>query len=169
MNSAIEYRISLKYVKKSTLPVKRTQKLAEFVPVFIARKNGKEERIPGKAEARAKVFLPEFLNFAKKVGAIHDEQISLFQMENDRSRKLVLKVSDDYAYLRLMIYGVLMSVLKNPVEWGYLEDLVLSMEPLTLRFWGSKIKYTFWKAKNRRVLNYLARRILEVERLGKVT
>lgn len=115
------------------------------------------------------MFLPEFLNFAKKVGAIHDEQISLFQMENDRSRKLVLKVSDDYAYLRLMIYGVLMSVLKNPVEWGYLEDLVLSMEPLTLRFWGSKIKYTFWKAKNRRVLNYLARRILEVERLGKVT
>lgn len=109
------------------------------------------------------------MNFAKKVGAIHDEQISLFQMENDRSRKLVLKVSDDYAYLRLMIYGVLMSVLKNPVEWGYLEDLVLSMEPLTLRFWGSKIKYTFWKAKNRRVLNYLARRILEVERLGKVT
>jgi hypothetical protein len=161
MNSAIEYRISLKYVKKSTLPVKRTQKLAEFVPVFIVRKNGKEERIPGKAEARAKVFLPEFLNFAKKVGAIH--------MENDRSRKLVLKVSDDYAYLRLMIYGVLMSVLKNPVEWGYVEDLILSMEPLTLRFWSSKIKYTFWKAKNRRVLNYLARRILEVERLGKVT
>jgi len=51
MNSAIEYRISLKYVKKSTLPVKRTQKLAEFVPVFIAGKNGKEEQIPGKASA----------------------------------------------------------------------------------------------------------------------
>jgi hypothetical protein len=65
-----------------------------------------------------------------------------------------------------MIYGVLMSVLKNPVEFGYLEDLVLSMEPLTLRFWSSKIKYTFWRA-NRRALKRLAKHILAVERLGK--
>lgn len=60
MNSAIEYRISLKYVKKSTLPVKRTQKLAEFVPVFIAGKNGKEEQIPGKAEHVRRCFCQSF-------------------------------------------------------------------------------------------------------------
>ena len=40
MDSAIEYRISLKYVEASAFPVKRTQKLAEFCPVFIIRKRG---------------------------------------------------------------------------------------------------------------------------------
>jgi hypothetical protein len=39
--------------------VKRTQKLAEFCPVFIIRKNGKEERVLGKPEARTRVFLPD--------------------------------------------------------------------------------------------------------------
>lgn len=169
MKSRTEYQIVFKYVKESSLPVRKIQKLAEYIPVFVSGKNGKEERMSGRVEARAKVFLPEFLNFAKKVGATYDERTGLFQTENTRSRKMILRVSDDYAYLRLMIYGIVMSVLKNPVEWGYLEDLVFSMEPLTLRFWGSKIKNTFWKAKNRRALNYLARRILEVERLGKVT
>jgi hypothetical protein len=152
MDSAIEYRISLKYVEASAFPVKRTQKLAEFCPVFIIRKNGKEERVLGKPEARTRVFLPDFVRFAVKLGAVEEGTH--------------VRTADDYAYLRLMIYGVLMSVAKNPVEFGYLEDLVLSMEPLTLRFWSSKIKYTFWRA-NRRALKRLAKHILAVERLGK--
>lgn len=60
MNSAIEYRISLKYVKKSTLPVKRTQKLAEFVPVFIAGKTVKKSRYPGKQSTCEGVFARVF-------------------------------------------------------------------------------------------------------------
>ncbi|ASI99610.1 hypothetical protein [Thermococcus celer] len=174
MENSVEYQVVLKYIKRASLPVERTQKLAEFMPVFNVKGSGEEKRVTGKVEARARVFLPEFLNFARKLGFSVDASESLLKwlnlppsrkakLEYSGSKRVVLKTGDDYAYLRLMIYSVVMSILKNPNDWGQLEDYVSSMEPMALRFWASKIRNTYWKYGNRRRLDYLARRFLEVE------
>ncbi|WP_054840748.1 hypothetical protein [Thermococcus peptonophilus] len=176
MEGAVEYQVNLKYIKKAFLPVTREQKLAEFMPVFnVTGGEGEQKKVSGKVEARARVYLPEFLNFAKKLGGFKVEaNESLLKwlnlppskrerLEYSGSKRIVLKTRDDYAYLRLMIYGVVMSVLKDPNDWGQLEDYVLSMEPMALRFWASRFRNTYWKYKNRRKLDYLARRFLEVE------
>jgi len=174
MKNSVEYQVTLRYIKRALLPVERTQKLAEFMPVFNVKGTGEEKRVTGKVEARARVFLPEFLNFAKKLGFTVEANESLLKwlnlppskrakLEYSGNKRIILRTSDDYAYLRLMVYGVVMSVLRNPNDWSQLEEYVSSMEPIALRFWSSKIRNTYWKYKNRRKLDYLARRFLEVE------
>lgn len=174
MEGAVEYQVNLKYIKRAFIPVTREQKLAEFMPVFTVTGEGEQKKVLGKVEARARVYLPEFLNFAKKLGFKVEANESLLKwlnlspskrerFEYNGSKRIILKTSDDYAYLRLMIYGVVMSVLKDPNDWGQLEDYVLSMEPMALRFWTSRFRNTYWRYKNRRKLDYLARRFLEVE------
>ncbi|WP_240911617.1 hypothetical protein [Thermococcus sp. LS1] len=174
MEGSVEYQVNLKYIKKAFLPVTREQKLAEFVPVFNVMGAGEQKKVPGKVEARARVYLPEFLNFAKKLGFKVEANESLLKwlnlppskrerLEYSGNKRIILRTSDDYAYLRLMVYGVVMAVLKTPAEWGQLEEYVLAMEPIQLRFWASRFKNTYWKYKNRRKLDYLARRFLEVE------
>jgi len=165
MDKEIGYEVRLKYVKKIKLPVVRDQKLAEFLPVF--ESNGKKS-VSGKVEVRTRVFLPEFLEFAKRVGfsakgadqqSLEFEEISVPIV----GRGTKLFCDDDYSYLRLMIFGVVMSVLKKPAEWRRLEDHLLSMEPIPLRYWASKFRNAYWKYKNQKKLRFLARRFLEVE------
>ncbi|MDV3104679.1 hypothetical protein [Thermococcus waiotapuensis] len=174
MEGSVEYQVNLRYIKKAFLPVTREQKLVEFMPVFSVMGAGEQKKVLGKVEARARVYLPEFLNFAKKLGYRIEAKESLLEwlnlspsekerLEYSGDKRIILRTSDDYAYLRLMIYGVVMSALKTPAEWGQLEDYVLSMEPIQLHFWASKFKNAYWKYKNRRKLDYLAKRFLEVE------
>lgn len=174
MENAVEYQVTLKYVRKASIPVERIQKLAEFAPIFTVKGDGKEKRVVGKVEARARVYLPEFLDFAKKLGFEVEAKEDLLKWLNmppstreklqyRGSKRIVLRTNDDYSYLRLLVYGVVMAVLKNPTDWGQLEEYVSSMEPLPLRFWASKFRNTYWKYKSRRKLDYLARRFLEVE------
>jgi len=163
MEQGIGYEVRLKYVKKIQLPVVREQRLAEFVPVFEA--NGKKESL-GKAEVHTRVFLPEFLRFAKNLGFwVREPEQQTLSLEgvSGFARRTKLFSNDDYAYLRLLIYGVVMSVLKKPSDWGKLEDHLVTMEPIPLRYWASKFRNAYWKYKNRKKLRFLARRFLEVE------
>ena len=141
MEGSVEYQVNLRYIKKASLPVTRKQKLAEFMPVFNVMGTGEQRKVSGKVEARARVYLPEFLNFAKKLGFTVEANESLLKwlnlppsrrerLEYSGSKRIILRTNDDYAYLRLMVYGVVMAVLKTPAEWGQLEDYVLSMEPI---------------------------------------
>jgi len=165
MDKEIGYEIRLKYVKKIDLPVVRNQKLAEFLPIF--ESNGKKNTF-GKVEVRTRVFLPEFVEFAKRVGfsvegasqqSLGFEEINLPIV----GRGTKLFSNDDYSYLRLMIFGVVMSILKKPAEWRRLEDHLLSMDPIPLRYWASKFRNAYWKYKNQKKLRFLAKRFLEVE------
>ena len=167
MDKEISYEVRLKYVKKVKLPILREQKLAEFFPVFESNKKNKRN-IVGKVEVRTRVFLPEFLRFANRVGfsaktprqqSLNLEGITVSFVE--RGTKLFC--DDDYAYLRLMIFGVVMAVLKSPAEWGRLEDHLLSMEPIPLRYWASRFKSVYWKYNDQKKLRFLAKRFLEVE------
>ena len=166
MNKEIIYEVRLKYVKKVKLPILREQKLAEFFPVFESNKKNKRN-IVGKVEVRTRVFLPEFVTFAKRVGFSAKILYPAFKVEG--SKILIQKkinsffCDDDYAYLRLMIFGVVMAVLKSPAEWGRLEDHLLSMEPIPLRYWASRFKSVYWKYKDQKKLRFLAKRFLEVE------
>ncbi|MFA4719498.1 hypothetical protein [Pyrococcus kukulkanii] len=148
MSEGVLYVVKLKYIKKANLPVKREQKLAEFLPIFITE----GQKVPGKVEVRARVYLPEFLEFAKDLG-----------WEVKGKKRITLSTEDDYAYLRLLIYAVAMSATKDPVKWDYLKDHVLSMEPIPLRYWSSKFRNVYWRYRNRAKLVYVARRFLEVE------
>ncbi|WP_048146709.1 hypothetical protein [Pyrococcus abyssi] len=148
MSEGVMYMVKLKYIDKAKLPVRREQKLAEFLPVFLTE----GQKVPGRVEARTRVYLPEFLEFAKDLG-----------WEVKGKKRITLTTHDDYAYLRLLVYGVVMSATKDPVKWDYLKDHVLSMESIPLRYWASKFKNVYWKYKNRGKLLYLARRFLEVE------
>ncbi|BAA29995.1 hypothetical protein [Pyrococcus horikoshii] len=138
----MKYLIKLKYIKPVQLAVNREQKLAEFYPIF-------EDGTLGKVEAKARVFLPEYSDFAKGLG---------FEVKKRR-----MTTENDYAYLRAMIYGVVMGVLRNPGDWERLEERVLEMEPIELRYWASKFRNVYWKYKNMRRLMFLARRFMEVE------
>ncbi len=173
MSEGVEYLVRLKYIKRASLPVLREQKLAEFLPVFQTVTERGVKKVPGKVEVRTRVYLPEFLDFAKRVGFEIDARESLLKWLNlppskrtrleMNTRGVTLRTTDDNSYLRLMIYGVVMAYLKSPSEWDSLADRVLSMEPIELRFWASKFRNAYWKYKNRRILNYLAKRFMEVE------
>ena len=172
MNEGVEYLVKLSYIKKIKLPVYREQKLAVFFPIFQTTNGRGGKEVLGKVEVRARVYLPEFLDFAKRVGLHINLKGGLFEQINlplssslIGSRRLSLIISDDLSYLRLMVYGVVMSYLKTPSEWDSLGERVLSMEPIELRFWTSKFRNAYWKYKSRRILNYLAKRFLEVERI----
>ncbi|AEC52117.1 hypothetical protein PNA2_1202 [Pyrococcus sp. NA2] len=145
MSEGVLYMVKLKYIEKAKLAVKREQKLAEFLPVFLTG----GQKIPGKVEVRTRVYLPEFLEFAEDLGW--------------EVKKRYLTTEDDYAYLRLLVYAVAMSVIKDPVKWDQLKAHVLSMEAIPLRYWSSKFRNVYWKYKNRGKLSYVARRFLEVE------
>jgi len=166
MNKEISYEVRLKYVKKIKLPIFREQKLAEFFPVFESNKKNKRN-IVGKVEVRTRVFLPEFVAFAERIGFFAKVSYPTFKV--DESKIFIQKkinrffCNDDYAYLRLMIFGVVMSVLRKPADWGRLEDHLLSMEPIPLRYWASKFKSVYWKYKDQKKLRFLAKRFLEVE------
>ncbi|NJE13748.1 hypothetical protein [Thermococcus sp. LS2] len=150
MGENIQYMVKLKYAKPAKLAVKREQKIAEFYPVV--KVEAKKEFLRGKVEGRARVFLPEFLDFAKHLG---------FEVRG--RKRLTLITSDDYNYLRLFVYAMGMQVLRDPVYWAKLEDHVLSMEPIPLRYWASTFKSAYWKYKTRRRVMKLARCFLEVE------
>jgi len=175
MSEGVEYLVKLRYIKKASLPVHREQKLAEFLPVFQTVSEKGVRKVPGKVEVRTRVYLPEFLDFAKRVGFQIDARESLLKWLNlppskrtrleMGSQRISLRTTDDHSYLRLLVYGVVMSYLKTPSEWDSLAERVLAMEPIELRFWASKFRNAYWKYKNRRVLNYLAKRFLEVERV----
>jgi len=147
-----QYLVKLKYAKPVKVPVKRTHKIAEFIPILPVESSKGIEYLKGKTEGKARVFLPEFLDFAKHLG---------FEVRG--KKRITLTSSDDYAYLRLFVYAMVMQVLRNPNQWARLEDHVLNMEPISLRYWGSTFKKAYWKYKDRRKLMHLARLFLEVE------
>ncbi len=149
-----QYLVKLKYAKPVKVPVKRTHKIAEFIPILPVESSKGIEYLKGKTEGKARVFLPEFLDFAKHLG---------FEVKG--KKRITLTTSDDYAYLRLFVYGMVMQVLRNPNQWTRLEDHVLNMEPIALRYWGSTFKKTYWKYKNRRNLMKIAKCFLGVEEL----
>ena len=120
-------------------------KLAVFKPVL-----SKERNIIGKPELESEIFVPNFIYFIKRSGFIEEVKGEIYKTE------------DGYGYLRAMIYAGVMSTLKKH-EWGTLEDIVFSMEPISLRFWASKLKNTYWKYKDSSEIKSLARKIWEVE------
>lgn len=165
MDKEIGYEVRLKYAKKKVdLPVVRDQKIAEFLPIF---ESNRKKGASSKVEVRTRVFLPEFLEFAKRVGffvkGANQQSIKFEEINVPIVGKGIKLFCDDYSYLRLMIFGVVMSVLKKPAEWRRLEDCLLSMEPIPLRYWASKFRNAYWKYQNQKKLRFLARRFLEVE------
>jgi len=142
------YRIELKYTSQIELPYNVKTKLAIFRPIFF-----KEENIVGKPELEVKVFIPDFRYFIKRVGFEEVKKDKLYES------------NDDYGYLRAMIFGAVMSVLKNKADWGILEDIIMSLEPISLRYLASKLKNVYWKYKNQKEIRFLAKRIWEIETL----
>lgn len=120
-------------------------KLAVFKPVL-----SKERNIIGKPELKSEIFIPNFIYFIKRSGFIEEVKGKAYKTE------------DGYGYLRAMIYAGVMSTLKKH-EWGTLEDIIFSMEPISLRFWASKLKNAYWKYKSLVKIKSLARKIWEIE------
>ncbi|MCD6143898.1 hypothetical protein [Thermococcus sp.] len=152
MESGNQYLVKLKYARPVKTPVKRKHKLVEFVPIVPVESSGKTEYLRGKPEGVARVFLPEFLDFAKRLG---------FEVKG--KKRITLVGRDDYAYLRVFIYAMVMQVLRTPNQWGRLEEHVLNMDPIPLRYWAATFKRAYWKYKDRKKLMHLARLFLEVE------
>ena len=146
-----QYMVKLKYIRPIKLPIVKKQKLAEFIPVIPLEE---DKFIKGKVEGIARVFLPEFINFAKQLG-----------FEVSGKKRIILKTDDDCAYLRLFVYAMVMQTLKDNILWGKLEDQILSMEPLALRYWASTFRNSYWKYNNRRKLLKIAKCFLEVEEI----
>ena len=140
----MEYLVKLRNASEINIPVRRKQFYAEFYPIFDEKRN----RL-GKMEVKARVFLPEFTLFARRNGWLVDGN--------------EMKCDDDYGYLRAMIYGVVMSILKKPSEWNRLEDRVNFMEPIELRYWGSKFRNVYQKWNNMRKLQKYAKCFIELE------
>ena len=146
-----QYMVKLKYIKPIKLPIVKEQKLAEFIPIIPLEE---DKYIKGKIEGIARVFLPEFINFAKYLG-----------FEVSGKKRITLKTDDDYAYLRLFVYAMVMQALKDNTMWGKLEDHILSMGPLALRYWASTFRNSYWEYNNRRRLLKIAKCFLEVEEI----
>ena len=142
------YRIELKPTSQIKLPFRAETKLAIFRPIF-----DKERNYAGKPELETKVFTPAFIHVIKRAGFAEVDKGEIFESE------------DGYGYLQAMIYGAVMSVLKTRADWGILEDIVFSLEPISLRFWASKLKNVFWKYKSQKEIRFLAKRIWEIENL----
>ena len=142
------YRVELKPTNQISLPFNAKTKLAIFRPIF-----DKEKNLVGKPELESKVFIPYFISFIKRAG--------FEEIEKDK----VYESDDDYGYLQAMIYGAVMSVLKNKADWGVLEDIVFSLEPISLRYLASKLKNTYWKYKSQKEIKFLAKRFWEIETL----
>ncbi|EHR78048.1 hypothetical protein OCC_04295 [Thermococcus litoralis DSM 5473] len=147
-----KYMIKIKYARPVQTPVKREHKLAEFIPIVPLRTSKGVEYVKAKSEGVARIFLPEFIEFAKRLG---------FEVKG--KKRLTLVGQDDYAYLRLYLYAMGMQVLRKPSEWARLEDHVLQMEPIALRYWAATFKNAWWEHEDRRKLLHLARLFLEVE------
>jgi hypothetical protein len=146
-----QYMVKLKYIKPIKLPIVREQKLAEFIPIVPLED---DKYIKGKIEGTARVFLPEFINFAKHLG-----------FEVSGKKRITLKTDDDYAYLRLFVYAMVMQSLRDKTTWGKLEDCIISMDALSLRYWASTFRNKYWKYKNRRKLLKIAKYFLEIEEI----
>ncbi|ASJ17104.1 hypothetical protein A3L04_08495 [Thermococcus chitonophagus] len=130
-----KYLIKLKYIKPMKLLFEKEQKLAEFIPFLPIE--GENKYVKGKIEGKARVFLPEFLDFARKLG---------FNIKGK-----VLEGENDENYLRLFVYAMVSQFVKSETERREIERTVMELPILALRYWASTFRNAYWEGGRKRV------------------
>jgi len=144
------FRIELKHTNQIELPHNIRTKLAIFRPIL-----DKEKNHIGKPQLKVKVFIPDFVYFIREIGFEEVKKDKLYES------------NDYYRYLRAMVYGAVMSILKDRTDWNDLGFIVIMLEPSILSYLASKLRNVYQKYKDQRKIKFLAKRIWEIENLWK--
>ncbi|RZN42179.1 MAG: hypothetical protein EFT35_01985 [Methanophagales archaeon ANME-1-THS] len=146
----LSYLITLKYIKPSK---QGKSKLAEFLPLIPL--NNSEHNGRGAVEVRARVFIPEFTNFTKKLG-----------FENRGNKRKVLRTDDGESYLRVFVYAVVRQSIRSEAKVEKLKRIIVDLPLADIRYWASIFRDTYEKYRTRGSLKKPARGFREVYDLG---